>query len=71
MHMAEPSTVALPNLLPIFEAAPYVPCAPSTLADPDYRRRLAIPCYRIGGRLFFDPKELAEWRERRRQVPGA
>ena len=68
--MAEPHrTVTPPNLLPIPDSAPLVPCAAASLATRSFRDRLGIPYYRIGGRIFYDPEDIARWREGRRVEP--
>ena len=61
------AVVTPPNLRPIKEGAPHVPCSPTSIATPAYRDRLKIPFYRIGGRLYVDLDEIAEWRARRRE----
>jgi hypothetical protein len=62
-------TVPPPNLLPIPDAAPLVPCAPASLASRPFRDKLGIPYYQIGGRIFFDPDDIERWRAARRIEP--
>jgi hypothetical protein len=56
-----------PVLITIREAAPHIPCAPATLATPQWRRKWRVPTYRVGVRVLFDVAELTAWRTRRRE----
>jgi hypothetical protein len=70
--MAEPEhsrNTTPPNFLSVGDAAPHIPCKPASLATPSFRRRLGVPFYRIGGRIMFDPEQIAAWREQRRVEP--
>jgi hypothetical protein len=60
-HRNNPKAVA-PTFLTVPEAAPHIPCAPASLATPQWRRKWKIPCYRIGARVLFDLKEIVAWR---------
>ena len=63
--MAE-AVVALPQLLPIDDAAPLFPYAPASLRTPSFRDQIGCPYYRLGGRVFYDPADIAAWRAARR-----